>query len=100
MKTLPVGVELFHVGGRTDGQTHRHDDSDCHFSRTRLSKAKKAMYSTYNVILWRVRVTVIAVGTQQCILCVLLKLHVTANCIKMFSVAQQWWMANLCRRLH
>ena len=56
------------------------------------------MYNTCNVPLRSVLVTIIAVETQKCIFCVLVKLHVTVNCIKLLSVAQQWCMANLCRR--
>ena len=37
---------------------------------------------TCNLTLWRVRVTIVAVETRQCILCLLLKLHVPVNCIK------------------
>jgi len=42
----------------------------------------------YNVTLWHVRITIVAVETQQCILCVV-GLHVTVNYIKILSVAQQ-----------
>ena len=46
---------------------------------------------TYNVTLWHVRVTIVAVGTQQCILLVLLR-HVSLSAIqKILSVAQQYF---------
>ena len=38
--------------------------------------------STYKVTLWRVGVTIVAVETQQCTVCVL-ELHITVNYIKM-----------------
>jgi len=31
MKILPVGAELLHADGRTDGQTDRHDEAISHF---------------------------------------------------------------------
>jgi hypothetical protein len=40
------------------------------------------------VTLWRVRVTIVAIETQQCILYIV-ALQGTANCIKILGVAQQ-----------
>jgi hypothetical protein len=50
---------------------------------------RQAMYHTCNVTVWRVRVTTVAVETQQCNLCALLMLHVTVKYIKIWSEAQQ-----------
>ena len=33
MKILPVGAELFHADGRTDGRTDRHDEVNSPFSQ-------------------------------------------------------------------
>jgi len=33
MKTRPVRAELFHVNGRTDGQTDTHDEDNSRFSQ-------------------------------------------------------------------
>jgi hypothetical protein len=33
MEVCPVGAELFHVDGPTDGQTDRHDEANIHFSQ-------------------------------------------------------------------
>ena len=33
MKICPVGTELLHVDGRTDGQTARHDEANGRFSQ-------------------------------------------------------------------
>jgi hypothetical protein len=33
MKILPVVAELFHVDGRTDGQTDRHEEANSRFSQ-------------------------------------------------------------------
>jgi hypothetical protein len=52
---------------------------------------------TYNVTLWRVHVTIVAVGTQQCIFCVV-EIHVTVNYIKILSVAQQCFYGKFISR--
>ena len=57
---------------------------------------KQDRQHTYNVTLWRVRLTIVALETLQSILCV--PLSCTANCIKIMTVAQQCICANLCRR--
>ena len=45
---------------------------------------------TYNVTMWRGRITIVAVKTQQRILCVcVVHFRVTGNCIKILSVVQQ-----------
>ena len=33
MNIRPVGAELYHTDGRTDGQTDRHDDANNRFSQ-------------------------------------------------------------------
>ena len=33
MQIRSVGTEFFHVGGRTDGQTDRHDEANYRFSQ-------------------------------------------------------------------
>jgi len=33
IKIRPVGAELFHVDGRTDGRTDRHDEANSRFSQ-------------------------------------------------------------------
>jgi len=33
MKIRPVGAELFHVDGRADGKTDRHDEATSRFSQ-------------------------------------------------------------------
>jgi hypothetical protein len=61
---------------------------------------KKVKRCTYNVILWRVPVTVFQ-WRHQCILCacvVVVDLRVTVNYIRIFSVAQQCFMTNLYHR--
>jgi len=97
MKTRSVGVVLFHVGGRRDRQTNM-TTLIVTFHERALEKQRRQCTAHVTLTLWRVRVTIVAMKTQQCILCVLLRLHVTVNCIKLLSVAQQWCMANLCRR--
>jgi hypothetical protein len=42
----------------------------------------------HNVTLWRVRVTIVAVETQQCIACTD-ELHVNVNNIRIISVAEK-----------
>ena len=53
-----------------------------------LSQAKQERQCKYNVILWRVHVTIVAVERQQCITCVA-ELYITVKYIKILSVAQQ-----------
>ena len=36
MKTLPLGVELFHAYGETDRQTDRRDETNIRFSILRM----------------------------------------------------------------
>ena len=33
MQICPVGAELFHAAGQTDGQTDRHDEANIRFSQ-------------------------------------------------------------------
>jgi hypothetical protein len=33
MKIRPVGAELFHANGQTDGRTDRHDEANSRFSQ-------------------------------------------------------------------
>jgi hypothetical protein len=54
--------------------------------------------SAYNVTRLRDCVTIVAVGTQQCLLCALFEPHITVNYITISNVAQQCFMEILCRR--
>jgi hypothetical protein len=49
---------------------------------------KQERQCMYNVILWRIRVTTVAVKTQQCTVCIV-EVHVTFNTITILSVAQK-----------
>ena len=48
------------------------------------------MYIQYNVLLWRVHVTILAVETQHALcVCVLFEPHITVSYIKILSLVQQ-----------
>jgi hypothetical protein len=53
---------------------------------------------TYTVTLWRLRVTTVAVETHILHSVCVFELLGTVNYTKIVSVAQQCFMANLCRR--
>ena len=50
-------------------------------------KKKKDRKYTYNITLWRVSVTIVAMEMQQCVMCIV-ELHVTVNNITILSVAR------------
>jgi hypothetical protein len=54
------------------------------------SSKEQSRQHNYNVTLWRIRVTILAVEGQQCILCVV-ELHVAVNHIKIPSAAQKYF---------
>jgi len=60
---------------------------------------KQNRQCTYDVTLWRVRVTTSTMESQQCVAYVA-EIHVTVYNINIFSTAQQCFMANSCRRQH
>ena len=58
---------------------------------------KQDRQCAYNVTMCSGRTTIVAVGTQQCILCVV-ELHVTVSYIKILSVAQQCFYGKFISR--
>jgi len=58
MKIRPVGIELFHANGRTDGQTDRHDDANGRFSKFCERAVKKKQINKFSLRLycWRCRI--------------------------------------------
>lgn len=44
----------------------------------------------YDIKLWRVRVAIVAIETQKCLVCAV-EIHVTVDIITILSVAQQWF---------
>jgi len=62
MKIHPVGAELFHVNGWTDGRTDRYDEADSRFSQlcegtSKTGEKKKNIIDHYNPTLSSIRST-------------------------------------------
>jgi hypothetical protein len=53
---------------------------------------------TYRVTCWRVRVTIVAMEKQQCLLRVV-EQHITVSCIKTMGDSQQCFYEKLCHQL-
>jgi hypothetical protein len=51
MKSRPLGAELFHVDGRTDGQTDRHNEANSRFSQFYDGRLKTEVYEKSNGII-------------------------------------------------
>jgi hypothetical protein len=53
---------------------------------------------TYRVTCWRVRVTIVAMEKQQCLLRIV-ELRITVSCIKTMGDSQKYFYEKLCHRL-
>ena len=53
------------------------------------SRQRDRQCSTYNVTIWRIRVTIVVVETKTMLSVSVFELHVTVNYINILSVAQQ-----------
>jgi hypothetical protein len=71
-------------------------DPVSHFHTVRYKLTLKLC--TYRVTCWRIRVTIVAMEKQQCLLRVV-ELHITASCIKTMCDSQQCFYEKWCHRL-